>query len=130
VRGSLVVVTLGMMLACKDAPSSPTAAPPASADRPKAGAPAPAPVDAAAATDDRLESIVKLYDRQEFAAATVGAEAILRDDPDNVRALRIAVSSYCALGDGARARDHWRRLPPRDQQDMTRRCDRLGVTLR
>jgi len=133
VRGLVLVVVVAKMFGCKDTrPPPPPTSPPPTAAAPTPTSPAPpAPVDAPGPADDRLDTLARLYDRADFAGAAVAAEAILRTDPDNIRALRIAISSYCALGEVTNlARAHWRRLPPKDQQDMSRRCERYGVTLR
>lgn len=130
-RGS-VLVAIAMMVGCKEPtpPAAPAATPPAPLidARPAASPTPPTPIDATM-RGATLDDVAKLYDRADFAGAAAAAEEILRHDPNNIRMLRVATSSYCALGDGDRARRHWRRLPPKDRQDMTRRCDRYGITL-
>lgn len=89
----------------------------------------PATVEPAAPVlGDRMNAVVDIYDRGDFEGAVAAAEAVLADAPDNTRMLRILVSSHCLLGDSKRAHAAWARLPEQDQQQMTRRCARYGIT--
>ncbi len=69
----------------------------------------------------------KLYDRMDYEGAIKKAKAVLKDDPRNVRMLRVVVSSYCHMGNAAGAKTYYTRLPARDQTHMRLRCRRLNV---
>lgn len=70
----------------------------------------------------------KAYDRGDFAEAQTIAEKVLKDDPKNVRMLRIMVSSACIEGDSVVAQTHYLKLPPPDREQMRTRCGRYGVS--
>ncbi len=122
-------------------------APAASADRPRIDArgprssgivrPAepPAPADdvgeaaaeEAGSVAEKMVEANRLYDRGDYEGASREAEEILKQQPDNVKMLRIATSSACILGDAAAARAHFEKLPESDQEQIARRCRRYGV---
>jgi hypothetical protein len=90
-------------------------------------------------TDDRkvdmkLDTLMELankhYDSQDFDQAVAIAGKVLTKDPNNVRMLRIMVSSNCIQGDSAVAQTHYERLPKFDREQMKTRCDRYGVTFK
>ncbi|MDX2088007.1 MAG: hypothetical protein SFX73_09160 [Kofleriaceae bacterium] len=70
----------------------------------------------------------KAYDRGDFAEAQAVAERVLKEDPTNVRMLRIMVSSACIEGDSVVAQTHYLKLPPTDREQMRTRCGRYGVS--
>jgi hypothetical protein len=76
----------------------------------------------------RMDEANGFYDRGDYQGAMEAAFEVLRTNPDNVRMLRVVVSSACIMGDEAVARQHYGRLPSRDQTQMSRRCERYGVT--
>lgn len=80
----------------------------------------------------KLQSVMaeanKAYDRMDFDEARSIAKRVLDQYPDNVRMLRIMVSSNCIEGDGAEAQKAYNLLPDRDRAQMRTRCDRYGVT--
>lgn len=83
----------------------------------------PAPVTLA----EKMVEANRLYDRGDYEAATRMADEALKEEPQNVKMLRIGASSACILGDPAAARVHYDKLPERDQQQIARRCKRYGV---
>jgi hypothetical protein len=86
------------------------------------------------ANDPRLESMDakdeanRLYDKQDFEGAMEKAAAVLKDEPGDIRMLRVLVSSACQMGDADKAKQYWGQLPPHDQQQLQRRCQRFGIT--
>jgi hypothetical protein len=80
----------------------------------------------------KLQSVMaeanKAYDRTDFDEARSIAKRVLDQYPDNVRMLRIMVSSHCIEGDGPEAQKSYNLLPDRDRAQMRTRCDRYGVT--
>lgn len=100
----------------------------------------PAPITPAAAAtpdlegDPRLETsnakdeANRLYDKMDYEGALTKAMAILEKEPGDIRMLRVATSSACQLGDADKAKQFWGQLPPHDQNQMTRRCQRFGIT--
>lgn len=75
-----------------------------------------------------MDEANKAYDRGDLDEAGAIATKVLRDDPANVRMLRIAVSSACISGDTADAQKYYTKLPPADRAQMKTRCGRYGVT--
>ena len=71
----------------------------------------------------------QLYDRGDFLTAEEAALEVLAKHPNNIRMLRIVVSTSCATDNVAKAREYYARLPARDQRQMARRCGNWGVTL-
>lgn len=118
--------------------------PPSSSDRPAVedrpnvtDSPMPGvEVEPGAATvmkaNPKLDAIMseanKAYDRGDFDDAKALALKVLAKTPNNVRMLRILVSSDCILGDNAEAQKHYQLLPPGDRAQMRTRCERYGVT--
>lgn len=70
----------------------------------------------------------RLYDKMDYEAAMQRALFVLGKEPGDVRMLRVVVSSACQLGDADKAKQYWQQLPPHDQNQMTRRCQRFGIT--
>jgi hypothetical protein len=106
---------------------------------PVAEAVAPPPTAAAAATpslegDPRLEissakdEANRLYDKMDYEGAMQKALAVLEREPGDIRMTRVVVSAACQLGDADKAQKYWQTLPPHDQNQMTRRCQRFGIT--
>lgn len=80
--------------------------------------------------DNLMELASKAYDAQDFDQAVAIAGKILSKDPNNVRMLRIMVSSNCIQGDSVVAQQHYERLPKFDREQMKERCDRYGVVFK
>jgi hypothetical protein len=96
-----------------------------------AGTPAPPPeldhtVDIT--KDATMAEANKAYDRGDLDEAQSIALKVLNTDPNNVRMLRIMVSSACILGDSVVAQKHYLTLPPADRAQMRTRCERYGVS--
>lgn len=85
------------------------------------------------AANPKLDAVMdqanKAYDHQDFDEAKVIAGKVLAKMPNNVRMLRIMVSSSCIDGDVAVAQKYFPSLPKFDRDQMKVRCDRYGVTL-
>jgi hypothetical protein len=109
-RRSLIFIAMAVSCTSAPAPVTPT--------------PAPSESDQAL----RRERVNQLYDQQDYEGAIAAAEAILAETPDDVRMLRVATSAHCILGNAERARAHWERLPSHDQDQMSRRCARFGIS--
>lgn len=86
-----------------------------------------ASIPAPATLAEKMVEANRLYDRGDYEAANKMADEALKDEPQNVKMLRIGASSACILGDPAAARVHYDKLPERDQQQIARRCKRYGV---
>ena len=86
-----------------------------------------ASIPAPATLAEKMVEANRLYDRGDYEAATRMADEALKEEPQNVKMLRIGASSACILGDPAAARVHYDKLPERDQQQIARRCKRYGV---
>src|SRR5262245_5691580 len=69
------------------------------------------------------------YDRGDYEAASKQALRVIANDPTNVRMLRVVVSSACLMGDPDTANQYQTKLPPTDQRDMARRCEKFGIAL-
>lgn len=80
--------------------------------------------------DNMMELANKAYDRQDFDEASAIAGKILQKDPNNVRMLRVMVSSNCIGGDSGIAQQYYERLPKFDREQMKQRCDRYGVVFK
>ena len=72
----------------------------------------------------------KAYDRQDFEEARTIATKVLAKDPNNVRMLRIMVSSHCIEGDQNAAQQWYEKLPEFDRQQMTKRCSQYGISFK
>jgi hypothetical protein len=85
-------------------------------------------------SDPRLERSTakdeanRAYDKQDYDGAMTKALEVLAQEPGDIRMLRVVVSSACQLGDADKAKQFWQQLPPHDQNQMTRRCQRFGIT--
>jgi hypothetical protein len=88
--------------------------------------PGTAPTDAE--LNARLDEANRVYDRGDYEGARDLALEVLRDHPDNARMMRIVVSTSCAMGDEAVAREYYAKLAAFDQRRMQRRCSRYGIT--
>ena len=97
----------------------------------------PTPAEASTpdvANDPRLDAMSakdeanRLYDKQDYEGAMNRALEVLKSEPGDIRMLRVVVSSACQLGDADKARTYWAQLPPHDQNQMMRRCQRFGIT--
>jgi hypothetical protein len=102
--------------------AAPSVPPPTEAGADPRGETAPA-VD----LQGRTHEAIAAYDRGDYEVAVERALGVLDVEPDNVRMLRVTVSSSCMLGEVDRARSLYPRLPERDKQDIRRRCARFGI---
>lgn len=86
--------------------------------------------------DPRLElstakdEVNRLYDKQDYEGALANGIAVLAKEPGDIRMLRVVVSAACQLGDADKAQQYWAQLPPHDQSQMTRRCQRFGIAFK
>ncbi len=71
----------------------------------------------------------KHYDRGDYEAAQQGALGLLKENPNNIRMLRIVVSTACVMGDGDQARKYAQKLPKRDKAQLASRCKRYQIDL-
>jgi hypothetical protein len=78
--------------------------------------------------DALMDQASKAYDRQDFDEARTIAGKVLAKQPNNVRMLRIMVSSSCIDGDSITAQKYYAMLPKFDRDQMKARCDRYGVS--
>lgn len=78
--------------------------------------------------DSLMDQASKAYEGQDYKRATLIAGKILSLEPNNLRMLRIMVSSACATDDAATAQKYYTSLPPHDRQQMTARCEKAGIT--
>jgi hypothetical protein len=121
---------------------APMTAPGKRTDSPSTPGPAPAlegtheddtPSAAMGSANPKLDAIMdqasKAYDHQDYDEAKMIAGKVLAKMPNNVRMLRIMVSSSCIDGDVAIATKYYPSLPKFDRDQMKVRCDRYGVTL-
>ena len=76
-----------------------------------------------------MDDANKAYDRGDYMGAVEAAEALIEKQPNNVRMLRVVVSSHCILGNAEEASGFFEKLPARDQRQMARRCGRYGIEL-
>lgn len=81
--------------------------------------------------DEVMASANKAYDRGNMDEALEIAKRVLKDDPTNIRMLRIMVSASCILDDAAVAQRNYLLLPPGSEhrEIMRVRCERYGVKL-
>lgn len=128
-----------LLVAACGSPDKPRPAKPERAGTSGVDEPAPPPTAREAATpnlegDAQLEissardEANRLYDKMDFEGALEKARSVLEKAPGDIRMLRIAVSAACLLGDSDKAKRYWLELPPHDQEQMTRRCQRFGIT--
>jgi hypothetical protein len=78
---------------------------------------------------DRAAQASRFYDRGDYESAQKTALEVLAQQPNNIRMLRIVVSTACALGDPDLARSYNAKLPGSHQRSMQTRCTKFGVTL-
>jgi hypothetical protein len=115
-------------------PAAPSLSPPPAGDEPQPGGAevgigqlaSPSGEDPGALAGKMTEAN-RLYDRGDYEAAKQVAEEVLKEQPHNVKMLRIGASTACILGDASGARVHYDQLPDRDKQQIARRCRRYGV---
>lgn len=91
------------------------------------------PVTYAAPTAEQSEQLLeanKLYDRGDFEGARSLAQKLLGQMPDNVRMLRVVVSSSCIMGEGDVAQKYATRLPQADHEAMVARCAKFQIDLK
>ncbi|HEY0194623.1 MAG TPA: hypothetical protein VGC42_26105 [Kofleriaceae bacterium] len=97
------------------------------------GEPAPSKPSGTPGIEAKLEGVMqqanRAYDRGDLDEAKMIASRVLTASPDNVRMLRIVVSSACIDGDSAVAQASFAKLPPADQEQMRARCNRYGISL-
>jgi len=86
------------------------------------------PDEANAKLDAVMAEANKAYDHGDFDEAKLIAQKVLAKSPNNVRMLRIMVSSSCIDGDTGLAQANFPKLPAADQEQMRVRCARYGVT--
>jgi hypothetical protein len=79
-------------------------------------------------TSNAKDEANRLYDKQDYEGAVQRAEQVLKEEPGDIRMLRVVVSSSCQLGDADKAKQYYSQLPPHDQNQMNRRCQRFGIT--
>jgi hypothetical protein len=126
---------------------APAASPPAPApvadeapaDAPAEAAPAEAaPVEAAPPPPadgitsellDKREAVQMAYDHGEYEKALRFADELLRAQPDNLYARRVAAISACATGKEEAARAHYGALAESHRRIVEIRCRRYGITL-
>ena len=83
-----------------------------------------------ASAADLMNQANRAYDRGDVERARGLALQVLADDPDNVRMLRLVVSSACIAGDADEARAFYAQLTgASDRAQMETRCARFGVEL-
>ncbi len=81
-------------------------------------------------TGTRAGEASKLYDQREYDEAIKLSQAILAGEPDNVRVIRVLISSACASGDPALANTYYAKLTRvKDKRDMKKRCERFGTVI-
>ncbi len=83
-----------------------------------------------ATLDAIMDRANKAYDRQDFEEAKMIAGKVLSKQPNNVRMLRIMVSSTCIEGDASVAQKYFEQLPKPDRDQMKLRCDKYGVSFK
>jgi hypothetical protein len=109
-------------------PPPPAMAPqPPSGDTPIGIGDSAGPQVAPTTVAEKLLEANRLYDRGDYEQAKRMAGDVLKEDPANVKMLRIGASSACILGEPSEARVYYDKLPERDQQQIARRCKRYGV---
>lgn len=85
------------------------------------------PLREAANLNERMADANRMYDKGDYETSRDAALEILQEHPENVRMLRIVVSSSCIMGEPELATKYYEVLPARDQRQMARRCERYGV---
>jgi hypothetical protein len=88
-------------------------------------------VDEDLARGNGLTEANKSFDHGDYEDAQKQALEMLKQDPGNVKMLRIVVSTSCFMGDPDKAQQYWSQLPEtRDRAQMSVRCARYGVTFK
>ena len=72
----------------------------------------------------------KLYDKGDFDGARNLAQKLLTQLPDNVKLLRVVVSSSCIMGEGEVAQNYAAKLPQGDKEAMVTRCSKFQIDLK
>lgn len=81
-------------------------------------------------TGSRAGEASRLYDQREYDEAIKLSQAILASEPDNVRVMRVLISSACASGDVGLANTYYAKLTRvKDKRDMKKRCERFGAVI-
>lgn len=75
----------------------------------------------------QMDAANRAYDRADYEGALEMAREVLKDNPRNIRMLRVAVSSACIMARPDEAKESYALLPGRDQRQMSIRCKRYGV---
>lgn len=130
-------------------PAAPTwrPQPQLAADPPEAGAPRPqlagmnrfmtpgarAALTAIQRANPKMDALMheanEAYDHEDYDRAMDIARKVLSKEPNNVRMLRVMVSSACFQDDSVTAQKYYNLLPPHDREQMKARCgDKTGVT--
>ena len=89
----------------------------------------PGSLDREMTLSERLAEANRLYDKKEYEEGQKLALDLLREDPENSRMLRIVVSTACAMGEEAKAREFHAKLKPRDKAQMKVRCHKYSIEL-
>lgn len=79
------------------------------------------------ALKNQMNEANRFYDKADYEGARDAALEVLGNNPDNVRMLRIVVSTSCIMAEEEMATRYYQSLPDRDQRQMARRCARYGV---
>ncbi len=76
---------------------------------------------------NQLNEANRLYDKADYEGSREAALEVLGSHPNNVRMLRIVVSSSCIMAEEEMAVRYYQSLPDRDKRQMARRCERFGI---
>ena len=76
-----------------------------------------------------MDEANKAYDKQDFEEARSIAQRVLKQQPTNVRMLRIMASAACIEVDPPEAQKWFNLLPAPDRAQIKTRCARYNVTL-
>ncbi len=77
-----------------------------------------------------VQDLALLYDSSDYPNAVAKAKSILDKHPDNIRALRVLITSSCILKDEETAREHYPRvLTPVDKKSVETVCAQHGIKL-
>jgi hypothetical protein len=87
------------------------------------------PDPASADITELMDVATRYYDRGDYQTAEEIAVSSLERFPQNIKMLRIVVSTSCIMGNETQARGYYEQLPARDQRDMKRRCTGWGIEL-
>lgn len=79
--------------------------------------------------EERMDLANRRYNSRDYEGAIEQALSILAQHPDNVRMLRVIVSSSCLTGDEDMARKYYPKLPEKAQRIMRVRCGRNDIGL-